>query len=134
MNESAKRLKQAMEIKGINQQDLAQKSGIGKSNISRYLSGAYEPKSGVAQKLATALGVSPLWLMCLDNFDYSSEWKDGMEPYYPVNDEKNSALYAQYRELAEKEHNVHLGGRLAEYKYYDMAPIIEKVMKRFVNM
>lgn len=76
MNESAKRLKQAMEIKGINQQDLAQKSGIGKSNISRYLSGAYEPKSGVAQKLATALGVSPLWLMCLDNFDYSSEWKD----------------------------------------------------------
>lgn len=66
--------------------------------------------------------------------EYSSEWKDGMEPYYPVNDEKNSALYAQYRKLAKKEHNVHFGGRLAEYKYYDMAPIVEKVMERFVNM
>ncbi|MBO7572058.1 MAG: UDP-galactopyranose mutase [Bacteroidales bacterium] len=60
--------------------------------------------------------------------EYSSEWNDGMEPYYPVNDEKNNALYAQYRKLAETEHNVHFGGRLAEYKYYDMAPIVEKVM------
>ena len=60
--------------------------------------------------------------------EYSSEWKDGMEPYYPVNDDKNSALYAQYKKLADTEQNVHFGGRLAEYKYYDMAPIVEKVM------
>lgn len=61
--------------------------------------------------------------------EYSTEWKDGMEPYYPVNDEKNSTLYNQYKELANKEQNVIFGGRLAEYKYYDMAPIIEKVLK-----
>lgn len=59
--------------------------------------------------------------------EYSTEWKDGMEPYYPVNDEKNNALYAKYKELADREGNVIFGGRLAEYKYYDMAPIIEKV-------
>ena len=63
--------------------------------------------------------------------EYSTEWKDGMEPYYPVNDKHNSELYAQYKALAEKEENVIFGGRLAEYKYYDMAPIIEKVMERF---
>ena len=61
--------------------------------------------------------------------EYSTEWKDGMEPYYPVNDEKNSSLYARYKELADKEKNVIFGGRLAEYKYYDMAPIIEKVLR-----
>jgi len=60
--------------------------------------------------------------------EYSTEWKDGMEPYYPVNDEKNNTLYNQYKELADKEQNVIFGGRLAEYKYYDMAPIIEKVL------
>ena len=60
--------------------------------------------------------------------EYSTEWKNGMEPYYPVNDEKNNTLYAKYKELAEKEKNVIFGGRLAEYKYYDMAPIIEKVL------
>lgn len=63
--------------------------------------------------------------------EYSTEWKDGMEPYYPVNDKQNSELYAKYKELADKEENVIFGGRLAEYKYYDMAPIIEKVMERF---
>ncbi len=63
--------------------------------------------------------------------EYSTEWKDGMEPYYPVNDKQNSELYAQYKSLADKEENVIFGGRLAEYKYYDMAPIIEKVMERF---
>ncbi len=56
--------------------------------------------------------------------EYSSEWKPGDEPYYPVNDEKNSALYAQYRELAEKENRVIFGGRLGEYKYYDMDQVI----------
>ena len=59
--------------------------------------------------------------------EYSTEWKDGMEPYYPVNDAKNNALYQQYKALADNEKNVIFGGRLAEYKYYDMAPIIEKV-------
>lgn len=60
--------------------------------------------------------------------EYSTEWEDGMEPYYPVNDEKNNALYKKYKEIADKEENVIFGGRLAEYKYYDMAPIIEKVL------
>jgi UDP-galactopyranose mutase len=60
--------------------------------------------------------------------EYSTEWKPGMEPYYPVNDERNGNLYAQYKELADKEENVIFGGRLAEYKYYDMAPIVEKVI------
>lgn len=60
--------------------------------------------------------------------EYSTEWKPGMEPYYPVNDKRNSGLYAQYRTLAEKEENVIFGGRLAEYKYYDMAPIVEKAL------
>ena len=49
--------------------------------------------------------------------EYSSEWKPGDEPYYPVNDEKNGQLYAQYKELAEKELKVIFGGRLGEYKY-----------------
>ena len=61
--------------------------------------------------------------------EYSTEWVDGMEPYYPVNDEKNSALYAKYKALADEERNVIFGGRLAEYKYYDMAPIVEKVLQ-----
>ena len=56
--------------------------------------------------------------------EYSSEWKPGDEPYYPVNDEKNGTLYAQYRELAEKENRVIFGGRLGEYKYYDMDQVI----------
>lgn len=61
--------------------------------------------------------------------EYSSEWKDGMEPYYPINDEKNNKLAEQYRERADKEKYVLFGGRLAEYRYYDMAPIIEKVLQ-----
>jgi len=63
--------------------------------------------------------------------EYSSEWKDGMEPYYSVNDEKNMSLYQQYRALADQDTNLILGGHLAEYKYYDMAPIVEKVMGLF---
>lgn len=61
--------------------------------------------------------------------EYSAEWKPGMEPYYPVNDVKNNELYMKYKALADKEENVFFGGRLAEYKYYDMAPVIEQVMK-----
>jgi UDP-galactopyranose mutase len=60
--------------------------------------------------------------------EYSTEWKDGLEPYYPVNDNHNQSIYAKYANLAAKEHNVIFGGRLAEYKYYDMAPIIRKVI------
>lgn len=60
--------------------------------------------------------------------EYSTEWKEGMEPYYPVNDNKNNALYDKYKELADQEKNVTFGGRLAEYKYYDMAPIIGKIL------
>lgn len=56
--------------------------------------------------------------------EYSSEWKVGMEPYYPVNNEENNALYASYAALAEKEPNVIFGGRLGQYKYYDMDKVI----------
>ena len=56
--------------------------------------------------------------------EYSSEWKLGDEPYYPVNDEKNTKLYAKYKELADQESNVVFGGRLGEYKYYDMDKVI----------
>ena len=60
--------------------------------------------------------------------EYSSEWKLGDEPYYPVNDEKNGALYAQYKELADKEENIIFGGRLGEYKYYDMDAVIASAL------
>lgn len=63
--------------------------------------------------------------------EYSVEWKEGLEPYYPVNDEKNSELYQKYETLAKQETHVIFGGRLAEYKYYDMAPIVEKVLGIF---
>ena len=63
--------------------------------------------------------------------EYSTEWAPGMEPYYPVNDSRNSELYARYKTLADKEENVIFGGRLAEYKYYDMAPIVDKVLSMF---
>ena len=60
--------------------------------------------------------------------EYSSEWHEGVEPFYTVNDHRNNSLCLKYKSLADKEKNVTFGGRLAEYKYYDMAPIIEKVM------
>lgn len=61
--------------------------------------------------------------------EYSSEWKPGDEPYYPVNDEKKGALYLKYKELAEKEENVIFGGRLGEYKYYDIDAVIASVLE-----
>lgn len=61
--------------------------------------------------------------------EYSSEWHPGEEPYYPVNDEKNSNLYAEYKKLAEAEKNVVFGGRLGEYKYYDMDAVIDSALK-----
>ena len=63
--------------------------------------------------------------------EYSTEWQEGMEPYYPVNDDKNNQLAQRYRKLASNEPSVIFGGRLAEYKYYDMAPIVECVMGMF---
>ena len=63
--------------------------------------------------------------------EYSTEWEPGMEPYYPVNDEENNAIAEKYLALASQESNVIFGGRLAEYKYYDMAPIVEKVINLF---
>ena len=63
--------------------------------------------------------------------EYSTEWKDGMEPYYSVNDDKNMLLYQRYKDLADQNPNIVLGGHLAEYKYYDMAPIMEKVIGLF---
>ena len=61
--------------------------------------------------------------------EYSSEWKLGDEPYYPVNDEKNNNLYREYKKLADKEANVIFGGRLGEYKYYDMDAVIASALK-----
>lgn len=62
--------------------------------------------------------------------EYSSEWKPGDEPYYPVNDEKNGSLYQEYKKLAEQEHHVIFGGRLGEYKYYDMDQVIAAALAR----
>lgn len=62
--------------------------------------------------------------------EYSSEWKPGDEPYYPVNDEKNGNLYAQYKLLADKEQKVIFGGRLGEYRYYDMDQVIESALRK----
>ena len=60
--------------------------------------------------------------------EYSAEWKPGMEPYYPVNDAENGALYAKYKELADAEGNVIFGGRLGQYKYYDMDKVIRAAL------
>lgn len=62
--------------------------------------------------------------------EYPADWQEGMEPYYPVNDERNQALYGQYAKLAAEEKQVIFGGRLAEYKYYDMDKVIESALKR----
>ena len=62
--------------------------------------------------------------------EYSSEWKPGDEPYYPVNDEKNGELYKKYKALADKEENVIFGGRLGEYKYYDMDATVTSVLEK----
>lgn len=66
--------------------------------------------------------------------EYSSEWEKGDEPYYPINDEKNNQLYEKYRELAEAEENVIFGGRLGNYKYYDMDKVIEAALQKVNEM
>ena len=63
--------------------------------------------------------------------EYSAEWEEGKEPYYPINNDRNNTLYEQYRAWASCEKNVIFGGRLAEYKFYDMAPIVKKVLNMF---
>ncbi len=75
----------------------------------------FEPENPAYQKDITVI-----------SREYSTEWKDGMESFYPVNDEKNGLLYQKYKTLADSENNVFFGGRLAEYKYYDMDDVIEK--------
>ena len=66
--------------------------------------------------------------------EYSKEWQPGDEPYYPVNDEQNSSLYAQYKALADAQDKVIFGGRLAEYKYYDMHKVIERAFEVINNI
>ena len=66
--------------------------------------------------------------------EYPAEWRQGMEPFYPINDEKNNLLLSHYQSLAAKEENVIFGGRLAEYKYYDMAPVMERAMSVFNSL
>jgi len=66
--------------------------------------------------------------------EYSSEWSVGMEPYYPVNDEKNNRLFEEYKKLAEKEGNVIFGGRLGDYKYYDMDKVIAAALARLESI
>ena len=61
--------------------------------------------------------------------EYSTEWKPGMEPYYPVNDERNMQLLARYRAMAQEQEGVVFAGRLAEYRYYDMAPTVGRAME-----
>lgn len=65
--------------------------------------------------------------------EFSTEWKPGMEPFYTVNDEKNGQLFSKYKVLADLEEHVIFGGRLAEYKYYDMAPVMERVIALYKN-
>ena len=61
--------------------------------------------------------------------EYSAEWKPGLEPYYPVNDEKNAALYAAYKKLADAQSRVIFGGRLGAYRYYDMDKVVEAALE-----
>ena len=61
--------------------------------------------------------------------EYPKTWEPGDEPYYPINDERNNALYAAYRDLAEKEENVLFGGRLGQYRYYDMDKVIDAALR-----
>ena len=66
--------------------------------------------------------------------EFSTEWEDGLEPYYPVNDDVNSEMYSRYRVLADQENHVIFGGRLAEYKYYDMASVLIRAMEAYKTL
>ncbi len=83
------------------------------------------PYTRVIEHKHFAFGTQPKTVITRE---YSTAWQDGMEPYYPVNDERNGALYAKYQALAENEKNTLFGGRLAEYRYYDMDQVIESAL------
>ena len=83
------------------------------------------PYTRVIEHKHFAFGTQPKTVVTRE---YSTAWKDGMEPYYPVNDERNGALYAKYQALAANEKNTLFGGRLAEYRYYDMDKVIESAL------
>lgn len=97
MSEAALRLKQIMEEKNITQSELASKSGVDQSHISRYLSGKYNPKSVQAQKLANVLGVAPVWLMGIEGVDRNNESVDLKSQYSNSEIEKAIKLYEQYK-------------------------------------
>ena len=86
---------------------------------------AETPYTRIIEHKHFAFGTQPKTVI---SREYSAEWKPGDEPYYPVNDEKNGALYARYKQLADAEPNVIFGGRLGEYKYYDMDKVIEAAL------
>ena len=86
---------------------------------------AETPYTRIIEHKHFAFGTQPKTVI---SREYSAEWKPGDEPYYPVNDEKNGALYARYKQLADVEPNVIFGGRLGEYKYYDMDKVIEAAL------
>ena len=78
----------------------------------------------------SSLSLLSLSLSILPSREYSSEWKPGDEPYYPVNDDRNGALYQAYKRLADVEEKVIFGGRLGEYKYYDMDAVIASALEK----
>jgi UDP-galactopyranose mutase len=79
------------------------------------------PYTRIIEHKHFAFGTQPTTII---SKEYPEEWKPGIEPYYPINDEKNNALYARYRELADREKDVIFGGRLGTYKYYNMDQVI----------
>jgi UDP-galactopyranose mutase len=79
------------------------------------------PYTRIIEHKHFAFGTQPTTII---SKEYPEEWKPGIEPYYPINDEKNNALYARYRELADREKNVIFGGRLGTYQYYNMDQVI----------
>ena len=86
---------------------------------------AETPYTRIIEHKHFAFGTQPKTVI---SREYSTEWHQGDEPYYPVNDEKNGALYAKYKALADAETKVIFGGRLGEYKYYDMDKVIEAAL------
>ena len=88
---------------------------------------AQTPYTRIIEHKHFAFGTQPKTVLTKE---YPQTWQPGMEPYYPVNDEKNAALYQQYVQLADREKNVLFGGRLGEYKYYDMDKVIRSALDK----
>lgn len=111
------------------EQELIEKSNYQGCAVVNYTSGN-EPFTRIIEHkhfeaFGEAVNENPFTVI---SREYSAEWKPGMEPYYPVNDEENTKLFQRYQALAKKEENVIFGGRLAEYRYYDMAPVMRRAM------